>query len=97
MEIEPYHIEVLADCIMNKKAGMLITTTWEVAYGNVLVNIQNINSQFLLDQEVDDLINFKVQRENSISFSDHLSFTADIKHFSGKLNVLMQFIKTLKY
>lgn len=97
MEIEPYHIEVLADYIMNKKAGMLITTTWEVAYGNVLASIQNLNSQFMLEQEGDDLFNFKVQRENSISFSDHLSFNADIKHFSGKFNMLRYFVKIVNY
>jgi hypothetical protein len=84
MEIKPYEPEVLVDYIMNIQAGMLITTTWEVAYGDVLVNIQNIKSQFELQREEDDVMNFISPREKNLSFTGHLTFNADLQYFSGK-------------
>jgi NDP-sugar pyrophosphorylase family protein len=86
MEINPYKPEVLADYIMNIQAGMLITTTWEVAYGDVLVSIQNLKSLFELQREEDDLMNFIPPREPSLSSTDHLTFNADLENFSGKKN-----------
>ena len=46
MESEDYKIEVLDDDIYLKQTGILITTSWEIEYGNVLDSILNIKSHY---------------------------------------------------